>query len=95
MPGFNGTGPNGMGPMTGRGMGYCNNNNTGAGRGMGRSVGFGRGMGRGMGFGRGMGRSMGFGGGFFPGNFMSAKEEEAMLKERLKAVQEEIASDNE
>jgi hypothetical protein len=23
MPGFNGTGPHGMGPMTGRGMGYC------------------------------------------------------------------------
>jgi hypothetical protein len=23
MPGFNGTGPAGMGPLTGRGMGYC------------------------------------------------------------------------
>jgi hypothetical protein len=23
MPGFNGTGPRGFGPMTGRGMGYC------------------------------------------------------------------------
>ena len=23
MPGFNGTGPRGMGPMTGCGMGYC------------------------------------------------------------------------
>jgi len=23
MPGFNGMGPRGMGPMTGRGMGYC------------------------------------------------------------------------
>ena len=23
MPGFNGTGPSGIGPMTGRGMGYC------------------------------------------------------------------------
>ena len=23
MPGFNGTGQHGMGPMTGRGMGYC------------------------------------------------------------------------
>ena len=23
MPGFNGTGPRGIGPMTGRGMGYC------------------------------------------------------------------------
>ncbi len=24
MPGFNGTGPMGAGPMTGRGQGYCN-----------------------------------------------------------------------
>lgn len=23
MPGFDGTGPRGQGPMTGRGMGYC------------------------------------------------------------------------
>jgi len=23
MPGFDGTGPRGMGPLTGRGMGYC------------------------------------------------------------------------
>jgi len=23
MPGFNGTGPRGIGPMSGRGMGYC------------------------------------------------------------------------
>ena len=23
MPGFNGTGPRGIGPVTGRGMGYC------------------------------------------------------------------------
>jgi hypothetical protein len=25
MPGFDGTGPRGMGPMSGRGMGYCRN----------------------------------------------------------------------
>ena len=42
MPGFNGTGPRGMGPMTGRGMGPCGR-------------GFGRGMGYGMGYGRGFG----------------------------------------
>ncbi|MBN2102071.1 MAG: DUF5320 domain-containing protein [Candidatus Aenigmarchaeota archaeon] len=40
MPGFDGTGPRGIGPMTGRGMGPC-----------GRGMGFGRGAGRG--FGRG------------------------------------------
>ena len=45
MPGFNGTGPQGKGPMTGRGMGRC-------GQGQGR----GQGIGQGQGYGRGMGR---------------------------------------
>ncbi|MEM2916545.1 MAG: DUF5320 domain-containing protein [Candidatus Woesearchaeota archaeon] len=43
MPGFDGTGPMGLGPMTGRGMGLC---------GRGFRLGFGRGFGR---FGRGFG----------------------------------------
>jgi len=42
MPGYDRTGPNGMGPMTGRGMGSC---------GGGLRRGFGRGFGRGRGFG--------------------------------------------
>ena len=45
MPGFNGTGPQGQGPMTGRGLGPC-------GGGMGYGRGFGRGYGRGAGYGR-------------------------------------------
>lgn len=61
MPAGDGSGPMGMGPMTGRAAGYC------AGYGVpgymnaagGRGMGFGRG--RGAGFGRGMG--MGFRGG--------------------------------
>ena len=52
MPGFNGTGPQGAGPMTGRGMGPCGNGRA-AGPGAGR--GLGRGFGRGLGFGRGFG----------------------------------------
>jgi len=60
MPGFDGTGPLGQGPGTGRGLGPC-----GAGvrwfpRFWGRGFGFGRGrgfaFGRGRGFGRGWGR---------------------------------------
>ena len=31
MPGFDGTGPRGMGPMTGGGRGYCNHRGVGAG----------------------------------------------------------------
>lgn len=53
MPGYNGTGPAGMGPMTGRGAGYCTGygvsgyNDPAFGRGFGRSFGGGRGWGRG------------------------------------------------
>jgi len=43
MPGFDCTGPNGSGPMTGGGRGYCSGNPMGMGRGA-------RGMGRGHGF---------------------------------------------
>lgn len=63
----NGTGPNGMGPMTGRGMGICGGNkqpgneNTGS-RGMG-GFGLGLGLGRGNGCGFGRGRRNGFGAG--------------------------------
>jgi hypothetical protein len=61
MPFGDGTGPRGMGPMTGRGAGYC----TGSGRPGFASPAFGRGwfgfnsgFGRGMGMGRGRGRGM-------------------------------------
>ena len=46
MPRGDGTGPMGMGPMTGRGMGYC----AGFGNPGYAAGGFGRGMGRGRGF---------------------------------------------
>ena len=68
MPGGNGTGPNGMGSMTGRGAGYCTGNGMpgsmnpavgrGAGFGLGRGAGFG--AGRGGAFGAGRGRRFGF-----------------------------------
>jgi len=47
MPGFDGTGPRGMGPLTGGGRGFCG------------PYGFGGGFGRGFGFGRGYGFRMG------------------------------------
>lgn len=57
------TGPGGMGPRTGRGLGYCSGsgvpgymNNWG-----GRGAGFGWGGGWGGGFGRGFGRGAGWG----------------------------------
>lgn len=52
MPRFDGTGPAGQGPMTGRGMGSCGRGKAWGGRGQG----WGRGMGRGAGMGMGAGR---------------------------------------
>jgi len=57
MPGFDGTGPMGAGPMTGGARGYCNP----------AGVGYQPGYGQGFGYGRGPGRGRGFGGGFGPG----------------------------
>ena len=45
MPGFNGTGPNGQGPMTGGGRGYCSTPNAGAQQPYGRRMGRGYGLG--------------------------------------------------
>lgn len=59
MPRGDKMGPGGQGPMTGRRMGYCTDNDTPAIDYPGRGMGYGRGMrGRGM-QGRGMGRCMG------------------------------------
>jgi hypothetical protein len=74
MPAFDGTGPRGGGPMTGRGRGFCSTTrsaygpqqNWGSsyrgssyGRGFGRGPGFRRGFGAGMGWGRGSSRGFG------------------------------------
>jgi len=55
MPGFNGTGPAGAGPMTGGGRGYCTGVDSGFQPGYGR-----QGFGRGYGAGRGRGYRRGF-----------------------------------
>lgn len=78
MPRGDGTGPMGMGPMTGRAAGYCGgygipgymNPIPGRGYGGGYGRGWGRGMyGRGRGFGRGMGWGRGIGWGAGPGYY--------------------------
>lgn len=63
MPGGDRTGPNGMGPMTGWGAGFCAGRSTAGFRGGGR--GWGRGRGGALGLGRGGG--FGFRGGRGPG----------------------------
>lgn len=69
MPRGDGTGPNGMGPMTGRAAGYCAGYATPgfANPAGGRGLGFGRGRGSGRGLGPGFrgGRGMPWGGGAY------------------------------
>jgi hypothetical protein len=64
MPGFDGTGPWGQGPMTGGARGYCNPAGMSYGPAYGRGYGMGRGRGYRRGFGPGVGRGMGYGRGF-------------------------------
>ena len=82
MPVFDGTGPQGQGPLTGRGVGPCAMpaGRQGRGGGMGMRMGFGRYCG----YGRGLGR-------YFGWNAPSTKEEKVEdLKNYRKALQEEI-----
>ncbi|MGD2294576.1 MAG: DUF5320 domain-containing protein [Candidatus Aminicenantes bacterium] len=98
MPGGDRTGPSGMGPMTGRRMGYCAGYgapgfmNPGPGYGMGRRMGFGRGFGRGPGFGRGRGWWHGGYGGFwgYPHQALTKEDEVAYLENEAKEVKEEL-----
>ncbi len=88
------TGPSGMGPGTGRAMGYCYGFDSpgytkGPGRGMGRGgrSGYGRGMGRGQGFMAGRGQGF-YGQGFAPGYpverpAINKDEEIRMLKSQI------------
>lgn len=93
MPGRDGTGPMGAGPMTGRGFGGCY---AGYGKGAGfAGFGFGRGMGRGMGcrggFGRGFGRFYGYQPEFEAPNAVSEKE---LLEEQKKFLEAQLDAIN-
>lgn len=86
MPRGDGTGPMGVGSMTGRGLGTCVGANTakyGAGFGMRLGLacrrGFGRGFGRGLGYGRG-----------FTANQDPSKTQEELLKEEKDFLQSQL-----
>jgi len=79
MPTFDGTGPQGAGPMTGRGMGRC-------GKGMGRGFGFG--------FGRGGRRGLGrFFGGGQAWSKTDLEDYKKALKEEMEDVDKELTDD--
>ena len=99
MPGFDGTGPRGMGPMTGGGRGFCSP------WGMGRRMGFGRGVGfgRGYGFGGAMpyqvpGQSPAYGAPYgypsgvagYPGATMTREQELDSLKSEAEMVKGQL-----
>ncbi|NMC66368.1 MAG: DUF5320 domain-containing protein [Acidobacteria bacterium] len=94
------TGPWGLGPMTGRGLGYCAGfpypgymNPGYPGLGFGRGFGFGRGYGRGMGFGRSRGWRRA---GFFPNIYSGEQEidllqtESDILKKQLEEINKRL-----
>lgn len=98
MPGFDGTGPQGYGPMTGGGRGNCRPGGGVSPREFGRGFGRGQGRGGGRGFGRGAGYGRGFGGG--PGSGYGATQppvpqwnpadEAAALKQEITTLQGEL-----
>jgi len=87
MPFGDGTGPNGLGPKTGRGLGYCAGYN---------SPGFTRGMPRGgAGFRRGFGRGFGWRFRVVPELSQTPSQDESLsekqyLEEELRALKESI-----
>ena len=87
MPFGDGTGPNGLGPRTGRGLGYCVGYN---------SPGFTRGTPRGRaGFGRGFGRGFGWRYRVVPESSQALNPDESpsekqYLEEELKTLKESI-----
>lgn len=100
MPRFNRTGPTGQGPLTGRGMGPCNERYVDASprAGYGRGLGVGRGIGargRGLGAGRGLGfrrgfpagRGLGLGGDI---RYTSDASEKDILENEKRYLEEEL-----
>ncbi len=93
MPGLDGTGPWGEGPMTGGGRGFCNPAWAGYRPRFSWYRGFGRGFGRWPGWGRGYGRRAfypGWGGGYPPAYAppypMAPSEEIEMLKAEAASI---------
>jgi len=106
MPRGDGTGPAGMGPMTGRAAGYCAGYPTpgfmtpGFGRGLGMARGRGGGFGMGMAWRRGRGRGFGFASFAAPAPFAPPTRAQELdllrgqadgLKEQLDAINERVA----
>ncbi|MFA7206238.1 MAG: DUF5320 domain-containing protein [Saccharofermentanales bacterium] len=80
MPGGDRTGPMGMGPMTGRGLGFC-------GRGYGLAYGRGFGPGNGRGFSR---RGYRFGGYPVGQTYLDGFNDKAVMEDQVKFLEDEL-----
>jgi hypothetical protein len=77
MPNLDRTGPWGLGPMTGRGLGRC-------------ARGYGRGHGYGRGFGYGLGAHGRWKGGYYYPQVSSLREDKAFLEEQREYLKDEL-----
>ena len=92
MPRGDKTGPEGLGPLTGRRMGYCTgNDNPGFAN---LTPGFGRRFSRGSNrwFGRGRGMSFGGGYGYFPDENIPNVTEKTALENEIRILKDHLAS---
>ena len=87
MPGFDRTGPQGRGSMTGRRMGNCSGNANEEGFVYGRG---GRGFGRGFGRGAGFGNKYGFGGN--QQQFLTNVTEKTILENDINTLKDQLSS---
>lgn len=88
MPRGDGMGPGGMGPMTGRGMGFCAGYNTPGFMNVNRGYpGYGRGRGRGMGYGQGWGRRGAYGA---PMSYTGPIDSKAVMTDQVNFLEEQL-----
>ena len=97
MPGRDKTGPAGLGPISGRGMGPCNFGEVAYKRSDHKTVsGFGRGCGRGRGFGRGLGlgifRRSANNDGSIKTEKTQLQDQKNILKKRIEEIDKQIES---
>ncbi|HHW31778.1 MAG TPA: DUF5320 domain-containing protein [Clostridiaceae bacterium] len=89
MPGSNGTGPIGAGPMTGRGFGFCAGANA-ARYGTGRGLGLGLGLACRRGFGRWFGRCFTIDGVIPKTQKELLQNQKTILEKRLEAIDKQL-----
>ncbi len=91
MPARNGTGPQGVGPLTGRGMGFCVDKNTAnSPGGQFFNGGFGQGRGRGLGRGFGFRAQQAWNNTPISNNKEMLQQQAVLLEQELQSVKKQI-----